>query len=265
MIINVLTAFAVVTLIGLVAALLLALASQFLSVKEDEKVKRVRECLPGANCGACGYAGCDEYAKAVASGDAKTNLCIPGADAVAADVAKVLGVEALDVVEMVAFVNCNGTCEATSKVADYDGVQTCRGASMLYAGPNSCTYGCLGCGDCASVCPSNAICIEDSIARVNKNLCVGCGLCAKECPKNIISIIPLVAKVTVMCSSKDKGAVSRKKCKNSCIGCKKCELNCPQKAITVTDNIARIDYTKCNGCGLCAQNCVTKCIKVIDG
>lgn len=265
MIINVLTAFAVVTLIGLVAALLLALASQFLSVKEDEKVKRVRECLPGANCGACGYAGCDEYAKAVASGDAKTNLCIPGADAVAADVAKVLGVEALDVVEMVAFVNCNGTCEATSKVADYDGVQTCRGASMLYAGPNSCTYGCLGCGDCASVCPSNAICIEDSIARVNKNLCVGCGLCAKECPKNIISIIPLVAKVTVMCSSKDKGAVSRKKCKNSCIGCKKCELNCPQKAITVTDNIARIDYTKCNGCGLCAQNCVTKCIKVING
>lgn len=265
MIIDVLTAFAVVTLIGLVAALLLALASHFLSVKEDETVKRVRECLPGANCGACGYAGCDEYAKAVASGDAKTNLCIPGADAVAADVAKVLGVEALDVVEMMAFVNCNGTCEATSKAADYEGVQTCKGASMLYAGPNSCTYGCLGCGDCASVCPSNAICIEDSIARVNKNLCVGCGLCAKECPKNIISIIPLVAKVTVMCSSKDKGAVSRKKCKNSCIGCKKCELNCPQKAITVTDNIARIDYTKCNGCGLCAQNCVTKCIKVING
>lgn len=265
MIIDVLTAFAVVTLIGLVAALLLALASHFLSVKEDETVKRVRECLPGANCGACGYAGCDEYAKAVASGDAKTNLCIPGADAVAADVAKVLGVEALDVVEMMAFVNCNGTCEATSKAADYEGVQTCKGASMLYAGPNSCTYGCLGCGDCASVCPSNAICIEDSIARVNKNLCVGCGLCAKECPKYIISIIPLVAKVTVMCSSKDKGAVSRKKCKNSCIGCKKCELNCPQKAITVTDNIARIDYTKCNGCGLCAQNCVTKCIKVING
>lgn len=265
MIIDVLTAFAVVTLIGLVAALLLALASHFLSVKEDETVKRVRECLPGANCGACGYAGCDEYAKAVASGDAKTNLCIPGADAVAADVAKVLGVEALDVVEMMAFVNCNGTCEATSKAADYEGVQTCKGASMLYAGPNSCTYGCLGCGDCAAVCPSNAICIEDSIARVNKNLCVGCGLCAKECPKNIISIIPLVAKVTVMCSSKDKGAVSRKKCKNSCIGCKKCELNCPQKAITVTDNIARIDYTKCNGCGLCAQNCVTKCIKVING
>lgn len=265
MIIDVLTAFAVVTLIGLVAALLLALASHFLSVKEDETVKRVRECLPGANCGACGYAGCDEYAKAVASGDAKTNLCIPGGDSASADISNVLGVEVQDVEEMVAFVNCNGTCEATSKAADYEGVQTCKGASMLYAGPNSCTYGCLGCGDCAAVCPSNAICIEDSIARVNKNLCVGCGLCAKECPKNIISIIPLVAKVTVMCSSKDKGAVSRKKCKNSCIGCKKCELNCPQKAITVTDNIARIDYTKCNGCGLCAQNCVTKCIKVING
>ncbi len=265
MIESVLTAFLVVTLIGLAAALLLALASHFLSVKEDENVKLVRECLPGANCGACGYAGCDEYAKAVASGDAKTNLCIPGADAVAADIAKILGQEALDVVEMMAFVNCNGNCDATSKIADYEGIQTCKGASMIYAGPNNCTYGCLGCGDCAAVCPSNAICIDDGIARVNKNLCVGCGLCVKECPKNIIELIPQIAKVAVMCSSKDKGAVSRKKCKNSCIGCKKCELNCPQKAITVTDNLATIDYNKCNGCGLCAQNCVTKCIKVING
>ena len=264
MIIDVLTAFLVVTLIGLTAALLLALAAHFLSVKEDENVKLVRECLPGANCGACGYAGCDEYAKAVASGEAKTNLCIPGADAVAADIAKVLGVEALDVVEMVAFVNCNGNCEATNKMADYDGIKTCKAASMIYAGPNTCTYGCLGCGDCAKVCPCNAICIEDSVARVNKNLCVGCGLCAKNCPKNIIDLIPQVAKVVVMCNSKDKGVVARKNCKNSCIGCKKCELNCPQKAITVTDNLAVIDYNKCNGCGLCAENCITKCIKVVN-
>lgn len=264
MIINVLTAFLVVTLIGLVAALLLALASHFLSVKEDENVKLVRDCLPGANCGACGYAGCDEYAKAVALGEAKTNLCIPGGDTVSADISKILGVEAQDVVEMVAFVNCNGTCEATSKIADYDGIQSCKGANMVYAGPNTCTYGCLGCGDCATVCPVNAICIEDSIARVNKNICIGCGLCAKECPKNIIKLIPQAAKVAVMCSSKDKGAVSRKKCKNSCIGCKKCELGCPQKAITVTDNLAVIDYTKCNGCGFCAENCVTKCIKHIN-
>ena len=67
MIVNVLTCFAVVTLIGLAAAILLALASHFLSVKEDETVISVRNLLPGANCGAFGYAGCDEYAKAVAN------------------------------------------------------------------------------------------------------------------------------------------------------------------------------------------------------
>ena len=236
MIINVLTAFLVVTLIGLVAALLLALASHFLSVKEDETVKLVRDCLPGANCGACGFAGCDEYAKAVASGEAKTNLCIPGADAVAKDIANVLGVEAQDVVEMMAFVACNGNSEATNKTANYDGVPTCKAASMVYAGPNDCKFGCLGCGDCAKVCPVNAICTDDGIAKVNK----------------------------LVCSSKDKGGVARKKCKNACIGCKKCELGCPQKAITVIDNLAVIDYTKCNGCGLCADNCPTKCIKHIN-
>lgn len=265
MITNVLTAFAVVTLIGLIAAVLLALASALLSVKEDEKVKEVRNCLPGANCGACGYAGCDEYAKAAASGDANTNLCIPGGDGVASEIAKVLGVEAQDVVEMAAFVGCNGNCDATNKIADYSGVPTCAGASMVYSGPNDCRFGCLGCGDCAKVCPVNAICVDNGIAVINRNICIGCGLCVKECPKNIIKLIPKTAKIAVMCSSKDKGGVARKKCKNACIGCKKCELGCVRKAIAVSDNLAVVDYTKCNGCGLCAQNCPTKCIKHING
>ena len=132
---------------------------------------------------------------------------------------------------------------------------------MLFGGASSCIYGCVGCGDCAAVCPVDAICVKNSLAHVNPEICIGCGKCVNTCPKHIISIIPKNATTVVMCSNKEKGAVAHKNCKNACIGCKKCQLNCPENAITVTDNLAVIDYAKCSGCGLCVDNCPTKCIK----
>ncbi len=261
--INILIAFAAVTAIGLIAAILLALAAHFLYVKENVTVKKVRECLPGINCGACGYNGCDEYAKAVAEEGAKTNLCVPGADAVSNDIANIMGVGFEDVVEMMAFVGCNGNNDATEKSNEYNGVHTCTAACMIYGGPNSCKYGCLGCGDCAFVCPVDAICLKDGIAHVNPDICVGCGMCVKKCPKNLIKLIPQNARVAVMCNSNEKGGAARKKCKNACIGCKKCELNCPSDAIKVIDNLAVIDYDKCTACGKCAEVCPTGCIKTL--
>ncbi len=261
---SILIAFAVVTAVGLIAGVLLALASHFLSVPENETVKLVRECLPGINCGACGYNGCDEYAKAVAEDGAKTNLCVPGADSVAAEVANVLGVEAQDVIEMVAFVGCNGHSGATEKTNDYNGVNTCSAACLIYGGPNSCKYGCLGCGDCAVSCPVNAICMDDGIAHVNPNICIGCGMCVKKCPKNIIKLVPQSAKIAVMCNNNEKGGAARKKCQNACIGCKKCELNCPSGAIKVENNLAVVDYSKCTNCGICAEVCPTKCIHTLN-
>ncbi len=261
---SVLTGFAAVTIIGLIAGVLLALAAHFLQVKENDTIKRVRECLPGINCGACGYTGCDDYAKAIVENGEKTNLCIPGADQVADDIANLMGVSAQDVVEMMAFVGCNGNLDATDKTNNYNGVNTCVASSMIYGGPNNCKYGCLGCGDCAYICPVDAICLEDGIAHVNPDICVGCGMCVKRCPKDIIKLIPKVAKVVVMCNNKEKGAAARKKCKNACIACKKCELNCPSDAIKVIDNLATIDYDKCTACGICAEVCPTKCIHTLN-
>ncbi len=260
---EILLALAVVAGLGLIAAVLLTVASHFLRVKEDERVKMLRARLPGVNCGACGYSGCDEYAKALAEGGVKTNLCIPGADAVAAELAEILGLEAEDVVEHMAVVHCNGTCEATSKKAVYSGVQSCKGAAMLYGGPDACAYGCLGFGDCAAVCPVNAICMEQGIARIDRKTCIGCGLCAKTCPKGIISLIPDIENTAVLCSNRDKGALARKVCTNACIACKKCEKNCPTGAIKVEDNLAQIDYDLCTGCGICIEGCPTHCLKKV--
>lgn len=260
---DILIAFLFMLALALVAGILLLVFSFFFAVEKNPLEKKIRECLPGINCGACGYKGCDDYAAALAEGGVKPNLCVPGAQKTADEISEILGVEKVEVEDVVAFVACNGHCEATSPKAAYEGVQTCRAASMLYGGPGACNFGCLGFGDCAAVCPSDAICLADGIARVDTSRCVGCGLCVQTCPKHIINLLPQEAAVAVMCSNKQKGADARKVCKNACIACKKCEKTCPNGAITVKDNLAVVDYTKCTSCGACAEVCPTGCLKKV--
>ena len=248
-------AFLVMFAVALTVGILILVFSHFFAVEENPLKKEVRECLPGINCGACGYKGCDDYAEALAEGGVQPNLCVPGAQNVADAIGAILGVEVEPFKDVVAFVACNGQCDATFKIAEYDGVQTCSAASMLYGGTNSCRYGCLGFGDCAAACPSNAICLADGIARVDTSRCLGCGICANTCPKHIISMLGQNTETVVMCSNTQKGADARKACKNACIGCKKCEKTCPNGAITVENNCATIDFSKCTGCGLCVDVC----------
>ena len=251
----------ILSAVAVLAAVLLTVASVFFSVKEDEKMLAIRDCLPGANCGACGYSGCDGYAKALSEGKTdKTNLCVPGGDGTAKDIAGILGVEAADVVEQVAYVACNGTCDIVAKKYDYQGHKTCRTANMSYSGDRYCTFACLGYGDCVRVCPKDAIAIENGVARVDPRKCIGCGICTRECPNGIIHLIKDTSRVVVECSNHDKGGVTRKYCSNGCIGCGKCEKNCPEGAIKVVNNLAVIDYDKCTGCGKCASVCPVHCI-----
>lgn len=254
-----------VTVIGIICAVMLAVASKVMAVKEDERFPAVRECLPGANCGACGYAGCDGYAHALIEADGvKTNLCVPGADGVAKKLSEVLGVAFENVVEKVAVIKCKGDCKATSEKMDYQGIESCKAAKLLFGGTGKCTFGCMGLGDCAEVCPQDAICLENGIAHVNTRLCIGCGMCASVCPNKLISIMPDVEKVLVTCSNTEKGAITRKACSHGCIACKKCEKECPVGAVTVVNNLAQIDYDKCTNCGHCAQVCPTHCIMIGD-
>ena len=260
---DILVAFLVVAAIALILGVLLALICHFFAVPDDATKVQIRQCLPGINCGACGYKGCDDYAAALAAGGVKPNLCIPGAQTVADQIGAIIGVEAEPFEDLVAFVACNGHCDATHNKADYEGVPNCKGAAMLYGGPGSCVYGCLGLGDCANVCPADAICMIDGIAHVDTSRCLGCGVCAKTCPKGIIRMLPQDAVVAVMCNNKDKGVDARKACQNACIGCKKCEKTCPNGAITMVDNLAVIDYDKCTACGACVECCPTGCLKKV--
>lgn len=254
-----------VTVIGLICAIMLVVASKFMSVPEDERFTAIRECLPGANCGACGFTGCDGYAHALANGETKnTALCVPGASSTAAKVAEASGFEAGEVIPKVAYVSCCGEINEETQKHDYRGINTCAAAASLFSGYARCYHSCLGLGDCAAVCPNGAICFENGTASVNAKLCVGCGLCAKACPKMLIQIVPRTVRTLVMCSNNDKGANTRKDCSFGCIGCKKCEKNCPSGAIKVVNNCAVIDYALCTSCGKCAEVCTTGCIRQVD-
>jgi len=250
-------------LLALTAGILLLVFSRLFAIKKDPREKAVRECLPGVNCGACGYKGCDDYAAAIVESGAAASLCVPGGQKVADELCEIMGIEKETVKDVIAFVPCNGNCESTTRTAEYEGVETCRGAAMLYGGTKSCRFACLGLGDCAAVCPSGAICMADGIAHIDTSRCIGCGLCKKTCPKQIIEMLPRSAKTAVRCMNKQKGADARKACTSACIGCKKCEKACSAGAVTVKDNLAVIDYNKCTYCALCVDECPTGALKKV--
>ena len=261
----ILTAILVVAVVGILCAVMLVVAAKVFFVPVDERLPLVRECLPGAGCGACGYPGCDGYAEALVSGKTSDcTLCVPGGASCAAAIAKVMGLEAGEVAKKVAYVQCAGDCSKTQTKHDYQGVQTCQAAKQLFGGNGACTFGCIGLGDCYKVCPYDAIYNANGVAKVDPKLCVGCGACTKVCPNALIQVIDAKHVAGISCSNKEKGAVARKKCTNACIGCMKCARECPVQAITVADNLARIDYTKCTDCGHCIETCPVKCIELLN-
>lgn len=245
---------------GVLAGILLTVASKVFHVEVDERVEKISASLPQANCGACGFAGCADYADAIVNNGAPTNLCRPGGADAAAKIAEVLGTAAADVIPMTAVVHCNGDCNATKPQFDFDGVQSCKAVKRFYAGNGMCKYGCIGLGDCAAVCEHDAIKIENGVARVIPALCAACGQCAAVCPNNLISIKPKSKNIDVLCSSAAAGKATKLACSNGCIGCKICEKKCQHGAIKVENNHASIDYEKCTGCGDCKAACPVKAI-----
>ena len=261
-IINVVTAIASISGLGVIFGAGLGYASKIFAVEEDPKVGEIMSVLPGANCGGCGYPGCSGCATAIAEGKAPVNACPVGGAKVAAKIGEIMGVEASATEPQVAFVKCNGTCSNAKSKYDYEGISDCVFASQLAGGGSKgCAYGCLGLGTCVNVCAFGALSIVDGVAVVDGEKCVNCGKCAKACPKGLIGFKPKSKKTAVRCNSKDAGKEVIANCSTGCIGCKICEKNCKFDAIHVENNVAVIDYSKCKDCGLCAMKCPKHAIK----
>ena len=251
----------IVAVVGLIAAVILTIASKLMYVPVDEKVAAIREVLPGANCGACGFAGCDDYAAAFGENPAlSTALCPVGGSSIASQIAGIMGVDAADAEEKVAMVMCQGNYGVTRQIMEADRIHTCKEAKMFYGGQWACPYGCLGLGDCFNVCKFDAIRIVNGVARIDRDKCVGCGACDDTCPNNIISMVNKKNLVFVACKSMEKGAKTRKTCENGCIGCMKCQKTCKFEAIKVENNVAQVDLEACKNCGLCEKECPTGAI-----
>lgn len=248
----------IVAILGLVAGLLLAIASIVMAVPVDEKAVAIEEVLAGANCGACGYSGCAGYAAALAAGECEdTSLCSPGGSACAKAVAEIMGVAAGDSTPMTAVVLCHGTEANAANIMDYHGDMSCKTAAQLFGGGKACSYGCLGLGDCEAACPFDAIHVgENGLAEVDSEKCRACKICINVCPKGVIELAPLYKhEAVVYCQNHNKGGETRKMCKVGCIGCMKCQKECPAEAIKVENFLARIDYSKCVQCGHCVDIC----------
>lgn len=257
----VLIAVAVAAGMALALGLILSVASVVFAVPTDEKVEALKEVLPGANCGACGYSGCEGYAYAMAHENAAVGLCSPGGEEVAKLTGGILG-KSGNVVKKAAIVRCAG-CETLADIAHrYRGVQSCAAATAFYGGDKACAFGCLGYGDCVKACTYGAITVENGIAVIDDTLCVGCGTCATACPKALIAVNTVKDAALVKCRNTEKGAVARKTCKAACIGCMKCQKVCESDAVTVTNFLAEIDPAKCIACGNCVTACPQGCIQM---
>lgn len=245
----------IISLMAIIVVIAILVVSNVFKVNTDEKVSQIIEKLAGANCGGCGCSGCSGFACKLVAGEASIDACHVTSDENKKEIAKLLGQTLTKQERTVANVFCKGDYNQAKKAFEYSGNITCAAKNTLLSGDKICKYSCLGCGDCASVCPENCITVENGVAYITPDACISCGACIATCPKDVIARIPASAPIFVACSSKCKGKEVLNACSVGCIGCGMCAKKCPSGAITMVNNLPVIDYKKCTGCKTCVQTC----------
>ncbi len=225
-------------------ALILLIASEKLKVEVDPKIEQIHEALPNLDCGACGFAGCGQYAKSILEDPELLGKCAPGGQESTEKIAKILNLQISNSdAPKRPIVHCLAHTDERTYYARYKGIPSCTAANAL-ANVQACKFGCLGFGDCVRACKFDALHIVDGLATVDYQKCTGCTACSKDCPLNLIEMAPFGCEnmMTVACSSKENGKSTRSMCKVGCIGCGLCVKQ--TDVFTIENNLARVDYKK---------------------
>jgi Na+-translocating ferredoxin:NAD+ oxidoreductase RNF subunit RnfB len=259
-------AFALV--LAFVLGTALGFFKDFFAVPQDPLAASIREALPGANCGACGFPGCENYAIAIAEGNAGISSCSVGGPSIVEKLALLTGKTGEAARPSIAVLACQGSNLSSPQKGIYTGIENCRGAKIATGGTRRCSYGCMGFGDCVKVCKFGALGMDskNGLPAVDIAKCTGCGVCVTECPQAIIRLVPKDQKgAMVLCSNRSPNKQqTAKNCRIACIKCGQCVRQCPQKCIDISTNIPVIDLSKCASCGICAEKCPTKVLKIIE-
>ncbi|RKY89516.1 electron transporter RnfB [candidate division KSB1 bacterium] len=175
--------------LGIFVGIALGIASKVFYVKIDKRILEVQDALLGANCGACGYAGCAACAEAIVKGEAPVTACVAGGPTIHDNVGRIMGMEVGIVEPKIWESYCNGG-ERSERKYIYEGVEDCRAADKLFKGDLICEIGCLGLGTCVNVCPFDAIRMgKNHLPITDPSRCRACGKCVEACPRGIISLL----------------------------------------------------------------------------
>lgn len=251
--------------LSLLLAAMLAIANRKLYVYEDPRIDEVANRLPQANCGACGYPGCRPFAEALVKGAANPAGCTVSDEEGREAVAHYLGVSVGDAARHVARLACAGGTNVARQQAQYAGLASCRGASLVAGGGKGCSWGCLGFGDCAIACDFGAIQLDaHGLPVVDVNKCTACGDCVAVCPKDLFSLHPVDQRLWVACKNQEAGSAILEECQVACYACGKCAMDAPAGLIAMTLNLPVIDYQQNHRTQAPIQRCPTGAIGWLD-
>ncbi|MBJ20857.1 MAG: Fe-S cluster protein [Deltaproteobacteria bacterium] len=252
--------------LSLTFALVLVLAYRFLKVEEDPRTEEVEAMLPGTNCGACGVPGCKAFAESLVGGDNQPSGCTVSSSESIEHIAEFLGVEAGESVKLVARLHCAGGRAQALQVAEYDGFDSCRAATLVGGGGKGCAWGCLGLADCEVVCEFDAIQMNDNgLPVVEVAKCTACNDCVEVCPKDLFELQPVDQPLLVQCKVPLAGDAATAMCAVACDACGRCAQDAEPDVITMQGNLPAIDLTRGAPTPEATFRCPTQAIQWVPG